>query len=142
VYRPNRCRLRGHDGISVIPAETGSMRRVDLGHYAADAPWGAGSPVNMKPSFFLRFCLGLWFTATGLAKLLDNRGFAQVIASYQLGLPGLFLLPLGLCVSLRGLDRYQPPARAARAPEPLGHAALPGGLWGRGDDVTARHRAR
>jgi hypothetical protein len=38
--------------------------------------------------------------ATGLAKLLDNRGFAQVIASYQLGLPGLFLLPLGLCISL------------------------------------------
>ena len=54
----------------------------------------------MKPLSFLRLFLGLLFTATGLAKLLDNRGFAQVIASYQLGLPGLFLLPLGLCISL------------------------------------------
>ena len=54
----------------------------------------------MKPWSFLRLFLGLLFTATGLAKLLDNRGFAQVIASYQLGLPGLFLLPLGLCISL------------------------------------------
>ncbi|MGH8479850.1 MAG: MauE/DoxX family redox-associated membrane protein [Gammaproteobacteria bacterium] len=52
----------------------------------------------MKPSSFLRLFLGLVFTATGLAKLLDNRGFAQVIASYQLGLPGL--LPLGLCIAL------------------------------------------
>ena len=42
----------------------------------------------MRPWSFLRLFLGL-FTATGLAKLLDNRGFAQVIASYQLGLPGL-----------------------------------------------------
>ena len=54
----------------------------------------------MKPVSFLRLFLGLLFTATGLGKLLDNRGFAQVIASYQLGLPGLFLLPLGLCISL------------------------------------------
>ncbi|MCA1674941.1 MAG: hypothetical protein LC799_23050 [Actinobacteria bacterium] len=37
----------------------------------------------MKPLSFLRLFLGLLFTATGLAKLLDNRGFAQVIASYQ-----------------------------------------------------------
>ncbi|MGH8577590.1 MAG: MauE/DoxX family redox-associated membrane protein, partial [Gammaproteobacteria bacterium] len=49
---------------------------------------------------FLRLFLGLLFTATGLAKLLDNRGFVQAIASYQLGLPGHFLLPLGLCIAL------------------------------------------
>ncbi len=54
--------------------------------------------MNVSGSSFLRLFLGLLFTATGLAKLLDNRGFAQVIASYQLGLPGL--LPLGLCISL------------------------------------------
>ena len=30
-------------------------------------------------------------------QLLDTRGFAEVIASYQLGLPGLLLLPLGRC---------------------------------------------
>jgi hypothetical protein len=52
----------------------------------------------MKPWSLLRLFLGLLFTVTGLAKLLDNRSFAQVIASYQLGLPGLFLLPLGLCI--------------------------------------------
>ena len=50
-----------------------------------------------KTLVFLRLFLGLLFTATGLAKLLDNRGFAEVIASYQLGLPGLLLLPLGRC---------------------------------------------
>jgi hypothetical protein len=54
----------------------------------------------MKPVSLLRLFLGFVFIATGLGKLLDNRGFAQVIASYQLGLPGLFLLPLGLCISL------------------------------------------
>ncbi len=43
--------------------------------------------------------------ATGLAKLLDNRSFARVIASYQLGLPGLFLLPLGLQVPVLPRDR-------------------------------------
>ena len=48
----------------------------------------------MRP---LRLFLRLLFTATGLAKLLDNRGFAEVITSYQLGLPGRLLLPLGRC---------------------------------------------
>jgi hypothetical protein len=43
------------------------------------------------------------FTATGLAKLLDNRGFAQVIASYQPGLPDPALLALGLLISLAEL---------------------------------------
>jgi hypothetical protein len=136
-------RLRGHDRISTIPAKAGSMRRNPRVQSTYAAAWRAASTVTMKPLSFLRLFLGLLFIATGLAKLLDNRGFAQVIASYQLGLPGLFLLPLGLCIARRGLDRYEPPARAARAPEPLGHAALPGGLWGPGgDDVTARHRAR
>lgn len=76
------------------------MRRIDHARTHADAPWGAGSTLTMKPRSFLRLFLGLLFTVTGLAKLLDNRGFAQVIASYQLGLPGLILLPFGLCISL------------------------------------------
>ncbi len=50
-------------------------------------------------SFLLRLLLGLLFTATGLAKLLDNRGFAHVIASYRLGFPDPVLLPLGLCIA-------------------------------------------
>ncbi|MGH8574432.1 MAG: MauE/DoxX family redox-associated membrane protein [Gammaproteobacteria bacterium] len=54
-------------------------------------------------SFCLRLFLGLLFTATGLAKLLDNRGFARVIAGYRLGLPDAVLLPLGLCISLAEL---------------------------------------
>ncbi len=54
-------------------------------------------------SLLLRVLLGLLFTATGLAKLLDNRGFARAIASYRLGLPDPVLLPLGLCISLAEL---------------------------------------
>lgn len=47
-----------------------------------------------------RSFLGLLFLATGLGKLLDNRGFAQVLASYQLELPEGLLLPLALAISL------------------------------------------
>jgi uncharacterized membrane protein YphA (DoxX/SURF4 family) len=47
-----------------------------------------------------RYFLGLLFVATGLGKLLDNRGFAQVLDSYQLGIPDAVLLPLGLSISL------------------------------------------
>jgi uncharacterized membrane protein YphA (DoxX/SURF4 family) len=47
-----------------------------------------------------RYFLSVLFLATGIGKLLDNRGFAQVIASYQLGLPAPVLLPLALAVSL------------------------------------------
>lgn len=51
-------------------------------------------------STVLRYLLGLLFVATGVGKLLDNRGFAAVIATYQLGIPEPVLLPLGLGVSL------------------------------------------
>ncbi|MFA5983013.1 MAG: MauE/DoxX family redox-associated membrane protein [Methylococcaceae bacterium] len=51
----------------------------------------------------LRFFLALLFLATALGKLLDNRGFAQVIASYQLAIPALGLLPIALAVSLAEL---------------------------------------
>jgi len=94
-------RLRGHDGISVIPAKAGSMsagrscpRAV---YYAADAPWGAGSTVTIKPSSSCAFSSGCCSPPPGSPSFLDNRGFAEVIASYQLGLPGLLLLPLGRC---------------------------------------------
>ncbi len=49
---------------------------------------------------FLRYFLGVLFVATGIGKLLDNRGFAVVIASYQLGIPDGWLLAVGLAVSL------------------------------------------
>lgn len=47
-----------------------------------------------------RYFLGLLFLSTGIGKLLDNRGFAEVIASYNLDLPHGFLLPIGLAFSL------------------------------------------
>ena len=47
-----------------------------------------------------RYFLGLLFLATGIGKLLDNRGFAQVIETYQLGIPDGVLLPIALGVSL------------------------------------------
>ncbi|MGH9896623.1 MAG: MauE/DoxX family redox-associated membrane protein, partial [bacterium] len=48
----------------------------------------------------IRSLLGALFLATGIAKLLDNRGFAQVIATYELAIPEPGLLPLALGVSL------------------------------------------
>lgn len=44
------------------------------------------------------FCVLMLTTALG--KLLDNRGFAAVIATYQFPIPEPLLLPLGLVVSL------------------------------------------
>ncbi len=38
--------------------------------------------------------------ATAIGKLLDNRGFAEVILTYQFGIPFELALPLGLFVSL------------------------------------------
>jgi uncharacterized membrane protein YphA (DoxX/SURF4 family) len=47
-----------------------------------------------------RYFLGLLFIATAIGKLLDNRGFAQVINSYQLGIPDFALLGVALTFSL------------------------------------------
>ncbi len=47
-----------------------------------------------------RYFLGLLFLATGTGKLLDNRGFSDVLASYQFGLPDALLLPMALAISL------------------------------------------
>ena len=47
-----------------------------------------------------RYFLGLLFVSTGIGKLLDNRGFAEIIASYKLGIAHEFLLPIGLAFSL------------------------------------------
>lgn len=44
------------------------------------------------------FCVLMLTTALG--KLLDNRGFAAVLATYQFSIPEPLLLPLGLVVSL------------------------------------------
>lgn len=40
----------------------------------------------------------LWITAIG--KLLDNRGFAEILGQYELGIPEPLLLPMALAVSL------------------------------------------
>jgi uncharacterized membrane protein YphA (DoxX/SURF4 family) len=50
--------------------------------------------------WLLRYFLGLLFVATAVGKLLDNRGFARVIGTYQLGIPSDGLLVVGLSVSL------------------------------------------
>jgi Methylamine utilisation protein MauE len=47
-----------------------------------------------------RYFLGLLFVATAVGKLLDNRGFAQVIDNYQLGIPDVALLGIALAISL------------------------------------------
>lgn len=47
-----------------------------------------------------RYFLGLLFVATAIGKLLDNRGFAHVIDTYQLGIPNSALLGLALIISL------------------------------------------
>lgn len=48
----------------------------------------------------LRALLAALLLASGVGKLLDNRAFAEIIATYQLGIPEPLLLPLGLAVSL------------------------------------------
>lgn len=68
---------------------------------ANDVPGaGRGAPGAMRVG---RYFLAALFIATAIGKLLDNRGFAGVIANYQLGLPEPWLLPLGLAVSLAEL---------------------------------------
>src|SRR5262245_14243887 len=52
---------------------------------------------------FFRMLFGLMLLATALGKLLDNRGFAELIAAHQLGIPSALLLPLGLVISLAEL---------------------------------------
>ena len=46
-----------------------------------------------------RFLLAILFLATSLGKLLDNRGFAEVLQTYQL-FPSFTLMPLALAISL------------------------------------------
>jgi hypothetical protein len=52
---------------------------------------------------FFKWGFGLLVLAAAIGKLLDNAGFASVIATYQFGLPEGILLPLALSVSLTEL---------------------------------------
>ncbi len=47
----------------------------------------------------LQVFIGLIFVTTAIGKLLDNRGFAIILETYQL-FPSVILLPLGLGISL------------------------------------------
>lgn len=47
----------------------------------------------------LRTLLGLLFLATGVGKALDLRGFADVVASYRVGLEGPWLLGVAILVT-------------------------------------------
>ena len=58
------------------------------------------SKISFKILRFFHFTL---FSSTAIGKLLDNRGFAEVIASYQFGIPRALLLPLALTISLAEL---------------------------------------
>ena len=51
-------------------------------------------------NFALHFFFLLIFFASAVGKLLDNRGFAEVIGTYQMQLPDYILLPLALSISL------------------------------------------
>lgn len=55
----------------------------------------------MKIAYFnlLKYFFVVLFLLTAIGKLLDNRGFAEVIATYDL-LPAWSLLSVGVCVSL------------------------------------------
>lgn len=48
----------------------------------------------------LKFFFGILLIATGIGKLLDNRGFAEIILTYHFGIPHSLALVLGLSVSL------------------------------------------
>ncbi len=47
----------------------------------------------------LKYFFTILLITTALGKLLDNRGFAHVIDSYQFHIPQEFLLPLALFIS-------------------------------------------
>ena len=51
-------------------------------------------------TWFLRLFFAAVLVVSSVGKLLDNRGFAQVIGTYQLGIPERALLPLALIFSL------------------------------------------
>lgn len=48
----------------------------------------------------LKFFFAILVLASSTGKLLDNRGFADVILTYQFGFPHSFAMGLGLAVSL------------------------------------------
>lgn len=59
--------------------------------------------MKMKNSIFYsctKWFFGLLLIASGVGKLLDNRGFAEVILTYQFGIPIELALGLGLGLSL------------------------------------------
>jgi len=58
--------------------------------------------MKKKALMFLRFLFGVLFVVTSIGKLLDNRGFAAVLETYQL-FPSGILLPFGLFISLSEL---------------------------------------
>lgn len=53
-------------------------------------------------SHILRYLFAILFISTSIGKLLDNRGFAQVLSSYRL-FPSSILLVLALTISLSEL---------------------------------------
>jgi uncharacterized membrane protein YphA (DoxX/SURF4 family) len=57
-------------------------------------------PMHRVITWFLRIFFGLLLVTSAVGKLLDNRGFAQVIETYQLPLALPLLLPLALLFSL------------------------------------------
>lgn len=65
-----------------------------------------GSPPSRlrRPLYleFVRLFLAVVFVATAVGKLLDNRGFAEVLATFEL-LPTAILLPFALAISLTEL---------------------------------------
>ena len=48
----------------------------------------------------LRALFAFLLLTTAIGKLLDNRGFAEVMGQYQMGIPEVLLLPLALSLSL------------------------------------------
>ena len=55
---------------------------------------------NKKLYYFLKYFFVLILLSTAIGKLLDNRGFAEVILTYQFGIPFTLAMVLGLSVSL------------------------------------------
>jgi len=53
-----------------------------------------------RTAWVFRIFFGLLLATTAVGKLLDNRGFAEVVAQYQFFIPNLVLLPLALSVSM------------------------------------------
>jgi hypothetical protein len=119
------------------------MRSPQLEPGSAEQPDGRAL-LAQRASLALRALFAALLLVTAVGKLLDNRGFAEIVAQYRLGIPGVLLLPASLGFSLGELALgagllagWRLPALAAlTAALQLGYLLLAGLTLARGIELA------